>query len=74
MSSLRSRITRLEVLARAGTCQTCYDWPVRMTTVDPETGILLDESLPETGCPDCGRPIRHERVLVVAATLDELFA
>ena len=54
-------LRKLEALYTAPQkCQTCYGHPSRLTYADPDTGIVWWESLPESGCPECGRPIIRE--------------
>lgn len=56
MSTLRRRLDRIETQADARSCQTCHDHPVRLEGRDPITGEE-SETMPETGCPDCGHPV-----------------
>ncbi len=62
------RLRRLETFYRSHTCETCYGAPVRTVYAD-------GESLPETGCPNCGRPIlrTHDRRWMTTAEAARLF-
>lgn len=46
-------------------CATCKGLAMREAFVDPSTEIVWEETLPETGCPDCGAPIFHEYIIML---------
>jgi rubrerythrin len=46
-------------------CQTCHGHPYRLVYRDPETDHVWKESMPDSGCPECGVPIARELVLVM---------
>ncbi len=53
------RLRRLEVLwQRPQACQTCHGHPSRIAFIDPDTGREWWESLPVTGCPECGARLK----------------
>ncbi len=53
------RIRKLEALYTAPRiCETCHGCPVRFVWTDPETEEPWHENYPETGCPDCGTPLK----------------
>jgi hypothetical protein len=53
------RIRKLEALYTAPRiCETCHGCPVRFVWADPETEEPWHENYPETGCPDCGTPLK----------------
>lgn len=54
-------------------CRRCYGTPIRVITVDDNTGDILTENLPPTGCPECGKPILRE-LRIVADTSGEYIA
>lgn len=58
------RLERLESSYGQGTCTLCYGHPVRLAGIDEDTGAEISESLPASGCPACGRPIRSELHIV----------
>lgn len=62
------RLARLETAYRSQRCETCYGAPVRDLYAD-------GESMPETGCPTCGRPIlrTHDRRWMTTAEAARLF-
>ena len=55
-------------LSARGECSTCYGSPVRSVYAD-------GESMPETGCPTCGRAIlrTHDRQWMTTAQAARLF-
>lgn len=58
-----SRIARVESRLMTRTCTTCYGFPVRIVCVDDD-GTENGSNMPESGCPECGRPIRSTREIV----------
>lgn len=45
-------------------CPTCGNWPTRLVGLDPETEEETSETMPATGCPTCGRPVRYQVCIV----------
>jgi hypothetical protein len=62
--TIARRLARLEYRYGHGTCTLCYGYPVRLVGIDEDTGAGISESLPASGCPACGRPIRSELHIV----------
>ncbi len=57
MSGRNHRLDRLEQRYRP-TCRTCGGWPVRVV-IESLNGDHAEESMPRSGCPDCGTPVMH---------------
>lgn len=49
------RLSRLEALQPG--CRTCGNHPTRIVEIDGDRDEVLSETMPETGCPTCGRPV-----------------
>ena len=62
--SFNDRIDRLEQALKPAACPTCHDRPSRVVMVDPVTDEQLSETMPESGCPTCDRPVFREYVIV----------
>jgi hypothetical protein len=58
MSTSARRLRALEAVYHplAATCETCHGHPARLVYIDPDTDAVWHETMPETGCPDCGAP------------------
>lgn len=66
---LERRIARLEEKLGALKCPRCYGRPLRIVGIDPETNEERDETMPASGCPECGRPIVRTLQLVGVSPL-----
>jgi hypothetical protein len=63
VTNIASRLARLET-SFGGTCGTCYGWPTRIVGIEEDTGALISENMPASGCPECGRQNRSEMTFV----------
>ena len=66
----RALARRLEMVGRnlLQSCKTCGDHPTRIICVDPETDVVWSESIPASGCPDCGRAPDRDIALVMSVS------
>lgn len=65
------RIVALEATHRTKlACQRCYGRPVRIVTILDDTDAVLHETFPESGCPECGRPVSHTLRIVGETSAD----
>lgn len=62
------RIKRLELRYRP-VCRTCGGWPGRVVVEDLDSG-RTDESVPRSGCPDCGTPPK-ETIKIIGEETDD---
>lgn len=54
--NLVRRLEAIERVLASASCPECSSAPVRIIATDPETGgQWYSETMPETGCPTCGR-------------------
>lgn len=58
------RLVRIEQYLKPVVCPTCHGRPSRLIGIDEETNEETSESMPESGCPACGRPVWREIHLV----------
>ncbi|MBA2671956.1 MAG: hypothetical protein H0U67_16430 [Gemmatimonadetes bacterium] len=66
------RLRKLEAVYTApATCAACHGYPARIVYADPETEIPWHESIPPTGCPDCGTPPRGRELWVMIPQTDD---
>jgi hypothetical protein len=65
LATIARRLERLESNFGRGGCETCLDHPHRIIYEEPDTGVVWYESLPERGCPACGRPIMSVLCIVI---------
>ena len=64
--AIGNRLRKLEsIYTRPKTCQRCFDRPIRVAYIDPDTDTAWEENMPESGCPDCGTPICQELHIIV---------
>lgn len=59
------RLARLEASMPRPRCVTCAGFPTRVVSIDGDTDTVISETMPESGCPTCGRPVWRE-VRIVA--------
>jgi endogenous inhibitor of DNA gyrase (YacG/DUF329 family) len=62
--SILNRLDRLETIWPEPRCPTCLGRPHRVVEVDRDTDAAISETMPETGCPDCGASVYREYRLV----------
>ena len=55
MSTIQSRLNRLTAAFPPPRCPSCGNAPSRLVFIDGRTNEVVSESVPESGCPDCGR-------------------
>lgn len=58
------RLEALEAAYGSRTCPACFNHPYRLVGIDEETGDVTSETMPDAGCPECGRPIVREMQIV----------
>lgn len=62
------RLARIQAAIPRPQCPTCANFPTRVVSIDEGTDTVLSETLPESGCPMCGRPVW--RTVHIVAPLD----
>lgn len=66
MTRNAERLRKLEVVYQASQkCPRCHGAPTRVVYEDPETREQWNESMPESGCLECGAPPFNELVIVL---------
>lgn len=68
--SLSRRIGHLETIWPKPQCSTCLGRPHRVVMVDMDTDEAISETMPGTGCPDCGASVYREYRIVVGCIAD----
>lgn len=59
------RLADVEQRVQPGKCPACRDQPVRVAYIDPDTDEEWLASMPDTGCPTCGRaPIQDVHIVI----------
>lgn len=59
------RLSHLELVWPKPSCPVCLGKPSRVVTIDPVTDEVINESMPATGCPVCGKGVFREYLIVV---------
>ncbi len=68
--SVARRLDRLEILC-APVCPQCHGRPSRLVGIDEETNEQTSETLPESGCPECGA-LPFRTILLVGIDVSRL--
>lgn len=62
--SAERRLRHLETVWPKPRCPICLGRPHRIVMVDSVTDEVISETMPGTGCPDCGSSVYREYRLV----------